>query len=162
MVTKQATTAFLIKQSMVWKVGDRRWSNLHPLAFEEHCTNHYTTRHHTLLPVLFLSSGVDTKWQASKRLWQEELSLFLKILAIFRTQKINVFVSPAVDLDKLAAERRILWMWLILWLGFFASLFFFLFNIQPGAVKLVPLRHWMHLSYMHTVTSENKFHCTRL
>ena len=32
--------------------------------------------------------------------------------------------------------------------------------VQPGAVKLVLWRHWMHPSYMHPVTSENKFHCT--
>ena len=34
--------------------------------------------------------------------------------------------------------------------------------IQSGAVKLVLWRHWVHLSYMHPVTSENQFHCTRL
>ena len=34
--------------------------------------------------------------------------------------------------------------------------------IQPGAVKLVLWRHWMHLSYMHPVTSEDQFLCTRL
>ena len=35
-------------------------------------------------------------------------------------------------------------------------------NIQPGAVKLVFWRHWMHLRYMHPVTSEDTIHCTRL
>ena len=36
-------------------------------------------------------------------------------------------------------------------------------NIQPGAVKLVLCGHReVHLSYMHPVTSENQFHCTRL
>ena len=34
--------------------------------------------------------------------------------------------------------------------------------IQPGAVKLVLWRHWMHLSFMHPVTSKNQFHCTKL
>ena len=34
--------------------------------------------------------------------------------------------------------------------------------IQLGAVKLVLWRHWMHLNYMHPVTSENQFHCTKL
>ena len=29
-------------------------------------------------------------------------------------------------------------------------------------MKLVLWRHWMHRSYMHPVTSENQFHCTRL
>ena len=38
----------------------------------------------------------------------------------------------------------------------------FQLHIQPGAVKLVLCGHWMHLSYMHPVTSENQFHCTRL
>ena len=35
-------------------------------------------------------------------------------------------------------------------------------KVQPGAVKMVLWRHWMHLSYMHPVTSENQFHCTWL
>ena len=35
-------------------------------------------------------------------------------------------------------------------------------KVQPGAVKLVLCGHWMHLSYMHPVTSENQFRCTRL
>ena len=35
-------------------------------------------------------------------------------------------------------------------------------HIQPGAVKLVLCSHWLHLSFMHQVTSENQFHCTRL
>ena len=35
-------------------------------------------------------------------------------------------------------------------------------TIQPGAVKMVLWRHWMHLNFMHPVTSENQFHCTRL
>ena len=35
-------------------------------------------------------------------------------------------------------------------------------HIQPGAVKLVLCGHWIHLSYMHAVTSEDQFHCTRL
>ena len=34
--------------------------------------------------------------------------------------------------------------------------------LQAGAVKLVLWRHWMHLSYMHPLTSEKQFHCTRL
>ena len=34
-------------------------------------------------------------------------------------------------------------------------------DIQPGAVKLVLWRHWMHLNFMHPVMSENQFHCTR-
>ena len=38
----------------------------------------------------------------------------------------------------------------------------FQLEIQPDAVKLVLWRHWMHLSYVHPVTSENQFHCTRL
>ena len=32
-----------------------------------------------------------------------------------------------------------------------------LFYLQPGAVKLVLWCHWMHLSYMHPVTSKNQF-----
>ena len=35
-------------------------------------------------------------------------------------------------------------------------------QVQPGAVKLVLWRHWMHPSYMDPVISENQFHCTRL
>ena len=35
-------------------------------------------------------------------------------------------------------------------------------GLQTGAVKLVLWRHWMHLNFMHPVTSENQFHCTRL
>ena len=35
-------------------------------------------------------------------------------------------------------------------------------RVQPGAVKLVLWRLWMHLSYTHPVTSENQIHCTRL
>ena len=35
-------------------------------------------------------------------------------------------------------------------------------HVQPGAVKSVFCGHCMHLSYMHTVTSEDQFHCTRL
>ena len=35
-------------------------------------------------------------------------------------------------------------------------------HVQPGAVKLVLWRHWMHLSYMHPVTPESQLHCTRL
>ena len=31
-------------------------------------------------------------------------------------------------------------------------------HVQRGAVKLVLCGHWMHLSYMHRVTSENQFH----
>ena len=34
--------------------------------------------------------------------------------------------------------------------------------VQPGAVRSVLWRHWMHLSFMHPVTSEDHFHCTRL
>ena len=34
--------------------------------------------------------------------------------------------------------------------------------VQPGAVKLVLWHHWMHLNFIHSVTSENQFHCTRL
>ena len=34
--------------------------------------------------------------------------------------------------------------------------------LQPDPGKLVLGRHWMHMSYMHPVTSENQFHCTRL
>ena len=37
-----------------------------------------------------------------------------------------------------------------------------LFQIQPGAVKLVLCALWMHLNCMHPVTSENQLHCTRL
>ena len=33
---------------------------------------------------------------------------------------------------------------------------------QPGAVKLVLWRHWMHATQVHPVMSENQFHCTRL
>ena len=44
--------------------------------------------------------------------------------------------------------------------------FFFVFyspaRIQPGAVKLVLWRHWMHATQVHPVMSENHFHCTRL
>ena len=35
-------------------------------------------------------------------------------------------------------------------------------QIQPGAVKLVLWRHWMHVTQVHPVMSENQFHCTRL
>ena len=35
-------------------------------------------------------------------------------------------------------------------------------HVQPGAVKLVLWRHWMHLSYMPPLTTENQFHCTKL
>ena len=35
-------------------------------------------------------------------------------------------------------------------------------NVQPGAVKSVLLRHWMHVTQVHPVTSENQFHYTRL
>ena len=35
-------------------------------------------------------------------------------------------------------------------------------SVQPGAVKLVLWRHWMHLTQVRPVTSENQFHCTRL
>ena len=34
-------------------------------------------------------------------------------------------------------------------------------QVQPGAVKLVLSRSWVHLNFMH-VTSENQFHCTRM
>ena len=34
--------------------------------------------------------------------------------------------------------------------------------VQLGAVKLVLLRHWMHLNVMLPVMSENQFYCTRL
>ena len=34
--------------------------------------------------------------------------------------------------------------------------------LQPGAVKLVLWRQWMHVIQMHPVTSESQFHCTRL
>ena len=33
--------------------------------------------------------------------------------------------------------------------------------IHPGAVKLVLWRSWIHLSYMHPVTSDRQFHCAR-
>ena len=33
---------------------------------------------------------------------------------------------------------------------------------QPGAVKLVLWRHWMHATQAHSVMSENQFNCTRL
>ena len=35
-------------------------------------------------------------------------------------------------------------------------------EIQPGAVKLVLWRQWMHATQVHLVTAENQFHCTRL
>ena len=35
-------------------------------------------------------------------------------------------------------------------------------HVQPGAVKLVLWRHWMHAAQVHPVTAENQFHCTRL
>ena len=35
-------------------------------------------------------------------------------------------------------------------------------GVQSGAVKLVLWRHRMHLRYMHLVTWENQFHCTKL
>ena len=35
-------------------------------------------------------------------------------------------------------------------------------NIQPGAALLVLWRHWMHLNYMHPVTSEDTIHWTRV
>ena len=35
-------------------------------------------------------------------------------------------------------------------------------HVRPGAMKLVLWRHWMHLNYKHSLTSENQFHCTRL
>ena len=34
--------------------------------------------------------------------------------------------------------------------------------LQSGAVKLVLWLHWMHLTYMFPLTSENQFHCTKL
>ena len=34
--------------------------------------------------------------------------------------------------------------------------------VQPGAVKLVLWRQWMHEIQVHPVTPENQFHCTRL
>ena len=34
--------------------------------------------------------------------------------------------------------------------------------IQPGAVKLVLWRHWMHVTQVHPVTAENQLHYTRL
>ena len=34
--------------------------------------------------------------------------------------------------------------------------------IQPGAVKLILWRHWIHATAAAAVTSENQFHCTRL
>ena len=34
--------------------------------------------------------------------------------------------------------------------------------IQPGAMKLVLWRHWMHVTQVHSVMSEDQFHCTRL
>ena len=37
-----------------------------------------------------------------------------------------------------------------------------LYGIQPGAVKLVLWRHWMHVTQVHWVKSENQFHSTRL
>ena len=46
------------------------------------------------------------------------------------------------------------------------AVFFFFFGqgsrsrwIQPVAVKLVLWRHWMHLTQVHSMTSENQFHC---
>ena len=35
-------------------------------------------------------------------------------------------------------------------------------HLQHGAMKLVLCSHWMHLSYMHPVTSDNQFHCAKL
>ena len=35
-------------------------------------------------------------------------------------------------------------------------------RVQSGAVKLILCRHWMHLSWMQIVASENQFHCPRL
>ena len=35
-------------------------------------------------------------------------------------------------------------------------------RVQPGAVKLVLWRHWMHAAQVHSVTSENHFHYTIL
>ena len=40
--------------------------------------------------------------------------------------------------------------------------FCILLCIEPGAVKLVLWRHWMHVAQVHPVTSENQFHCTIL
>ena len=51
----------------------------------------------------------------------------------------------------------LIWVWLM---NFWAIIFWA--PIQPGAVKLVLWRHWMLLSCMHQVTSQNHFHCTRL
>ena len=34
--------------------------------------------------------------------------------------------------------------------------------VQPGAMKLVLGRHWMHVTRIHSVMSEDQFHCTRL
>ena len=33
-------------------------------------------------------------------------------------------------------------------------------HLQLGTVKLDLWRPWMHLNFMHPVTSENRFHCT--
>ena len=44
----------------------------------------------------------------------------------------------------------------------FQMVFFFFIYIQPGAVKLVRWHHWMHETQVHSVTSKNQFHCTRL
>ena len=35
-------------------------------------------------------------------------------------------------------------------------------HVQPGAMKMVLWRHWMHVTHVHPVTSENQFRCTRL
>ena len=42
------------------------------------------------------------------------------------------------------------------------SVWWSLIAIQPGPVKLALWHHWMHLSYMHPVTSANQFHSPRL
>ena len=34
------------------------------------------------------------------------------------------------------------------------------FHVQPGAVHLVLRHHWMHVTQVRSVLSENQFHCT--
>ena len=51
------------------------------------------------------------------------------------------------------------------WIGVASPLFFCSLpptSIQPCALKLVLWRHWMHVTQVHPVTSENQFYCTRL
>ena len=35
-------------------------------------------------------------------------------------------------------------------------------HVQPGAMKMVLWRHWMHVTHVHPVTSENQYRYTRL